>query len=248
VKMKYVSQSDYDQAKANLDAQEGAVKSDEAAIANAQLQLSYSYISSPITGRAGSYGVDLGNIVKSAAGTVLTTINQINPIYVSFSVPQQYYYMLQKQNEQNQPINVTAQIEKDSKTEMGVVTFFDNNVNTSTATIQLKATFTNADLALWPGQFVEIELPTAKFQQALVVPTDAIQMGQKGAYVYVIKSDSTVSFRSVVVGPKVEEGTIITRGLQKDEKVVTAGQLQLNDGTPVRVATNVANKPDLEDE
>jgi multidrug efflux system membrane fusion protein len=231
IKPGYVSQQDYDTYKANADALVATVKADQAAIANAQLQLSYTNITAPISGRAGDVLVEAGNLVKSTDGTVLVTINQINPINVTFTVPQQYLTSIQNQ-QAKAPLVVTAHLGK-HQTEQGQLTFINNAIDTTTGTIQLKATFVNTDQLLWPGQFVKLNLASASVKNALIVPNSAVQTGQKGTYVYIIRNGKAF-YQSIKTGATVKEGTIIESGLKADDQVVVDGQFLLTDGTPVK--------------
>lgn len=226
----YISQQDFDQLSANKKALAALVQADLAAVENAKLQLSYASITAPIDGRTGSLQVNVGNIIKTANGTSMLTINQINPISVTFSVPQQYLPPLQDQLAAG-PINVVAKI--DDYSETGKLTFIDNAIDVSTGTIQLKATFDNKNHRLWPGQFVTVTLPSAKITNALLIPSIAIQEGQTGPYVYVVKSDNTVAYQPVKLGPIVNNRTVITQGLSVNQAVVTAGQMRLSNGAKV---------------
>jgi multidrug efflux system membrane fusion protein len=232
VKKGYIAQQDFDQLVANQKAAQATVDADKAAINTAQLQLAYTKIQSPINGHTGSLQVYPGNIIQVANGTALVTITQIEPIYVSFSVPQQYLAAIQTQNA-TAPIGVTANIE--GKTVQGKLSFIDNTVDTSTGTIQLKATFANTDHSLWPGEFVNVTLPTTILPNALIVPNNSIQAGQNGSYVYVINPNSTVTYQSIQTGPMVGNNTVVLKGLQAGQQVVLDGQLRLTNGSAVTV-------------
>jgi multidrug efflux system membrane fusion protein len=232
VKKGYISQQDFDQLVANQKAAAATVDGDKAAINTANLQLAYTKINSPINGHTGSLQVYPGNIVQAGGSTTLVSITQIQPIYVSFSVPQQYLAAIQAQNAAS-PITVSANVE--GKTEQGSLSFIDNSVDTSTGTIQLKATFSNKDHTLWPGEFVNVSLPTTILPHAIIVPNNAVQAGQNGAYVYVINSDSTVTYQSIQTGPMVGNSTVILKGLQAGQQVVLDGQLRLTNGSSVTV-------------
>jgi multidrug efflux system membrane fusion protein len=222
----------------NQKAAVATVSADQAAVTSAQLELSYATILSPIDGRTGDLQVYPGNIIKTANGTILVTIAQVTPIYVSFSIPQQYLDSVRAQLAQG---NVEVQALADGVTEKGQLTFINNTVDTTTGTIQLKATFANAQQRLWPGQFVTVTLPTATIPHALLIPSTAVQMGQNGAYVYVLMPDDTVAYRSITLGAVVNDDTVILQGLSPSEQVVTEGQLRLSDGSPVKVP-GVAHK------
>jgi Membrane-fusion protein len=192
-------------------------------VVNARLQLGYCNIRSPIDGRIGRLEVNQGNIVKDI-DTILVTINQTKPIYVTFSLPEQELsevrrYMAQKN------LKVEAIVPKDEMDSVaGELTFINNEVHESTGTILLKAIFVNEDESLWPKQFVNVVLTLTTQPGAVVIPSQAIQIGQEGNYVFVVRPDFTVEFRPVVLGNRFNQETIIAKGLQPGEKVVTDGQ------------------------
>lgn len=231
----YISKQEIDQLKANQLALSATIQADQAAVNNAQLNLNYCSIQAPISGRTGSITVTPGNIVKSTDQTSLVTINQIAPIDVKFSISEKEFLTL-KQNLNQEKISIQAYLEQNNKiVKIGTLSFADNTVDTTTGMIQLKALFANTDQYFWPGQFVKVIIPLTQLKQAIVIPTRAVQMGQNGAYVFVVKNN-TVSIRAVIVGPSVNENTVITSGLQPDEQVVTEGQLYLTDGAKVQIA------------
>jgi multidrug efflux system membrane fusion protein len=223
-------------AKVNTDA---AVLADKAAVENAKLQLSYCFIRSPIDGRTGSLLVQEGNIVK-ANDVNLVVINQINPIYVTFSVPEENLPEIRKYMATTK-LKVEAILANDEKPpEQGVLTFVDNAVDTTTGTIRLKGTFANKEKGLWPGQFVNAVLTLTTKPNAIVVPSQAIQTGQEGQYVYVVKPDRTVESRPVVVERALNDETIVPKGLNPGETVVTDGQIRLRPGAKVEIKTSVS--------
>lgn len=233
----YVAAEAYDQLVANEKAATATVLADQAAVANAQLQLDYSTIKSPIDGRTGSLLVYPGNIIKTANSTVLVTITQVNPIYVAFAVPQQYLASIRSQ--QNiAPVDVKATIA--NEIEDGKLTFIDNTVDITTGTIQLKATFENAKLRLWPGQFVTVTIPTTALSHALLVPSQAVQAGQAGSYVYVVQPDNTVNYQLIKSGPSSNNQTVVLQGLKRGDQVVTDGLMRLSDGARVQIVTGKA--------
>lgn len=235
IKVGYISKQDFDQLVANSASAEATVEGDKAAINNAELNLAYTKISSPISGHTGSLQVNLGNIIKTASNTVLVTITQIEPIYISFSVPQQYLAAIQAQNQKG-PITVSAEVA--GKIEQGKLSFIDNTVDSSTGTIALKSVFANTDHALWPGEFINVTLPSTVMPDALIIPTLAVQAGQNGSFVYVVKPDSTVVYQSIVTGPMVGSDTVVVKGLTAGQQVVLDGQLRLMNGSRVTVITN----------
>jgi len=235
----YVTRQQYDGVIANQKALGATVRSDEAALERARLDLAYCSIRSPIDGRTGAVMVQVGNIVKSNDAT-LVAINQVVPIYVSFAVPERDLAEIRKRQAQGK---LTVQAE-DAATNQpisrGELTFVDNTVDRATGTIILKATFANPDRALWPGEFVNAVLTLATDQKAVVAPTSAIQNGQQGTYAYVVKADQTVESRPVTVARNAPEGAVIAKGLAPGETVVTDGQLRLSPGAKVEVVTGQA--------
>ncbi len=215
---------------------EQTVRADEATVENAKLQLAYTSIRSPIDGRAGSLILNAGNIVRAGGNTdsTLLVINQLRPIYVSFTVPQQQLPTIRRYMAMDQ-LEVAAIPAGDPRPVIGSVTFIDNTVDAATGTIRLKATFANEEGRLWPGQFANVTLTLASEADAIVVPSAAIQSGPQGAYVFVAKDDSTVENRRVVVARAQGNDTVIAKGLQAGEKVVTDGQPRLTQGARIDI-------------
>ncbi|MBM4135789.1 MAG: efflux RND transporter periplasmic adaptor subunit [Nitrospira sp.] len=235
VRKGYVAQEQYDQIKTNAAALEATVTADRALVENARLQLKYCYIYSPINGRTGNLIANEGNLIKANGDNPMVVINQIQPVYVSFSVPEQYLAEI-KEYMSSGKVKVEAIIAKDEDRPVeGVLTFVDNAVDTSTGTIKLKATFGNKDKCLWPGQFVNVVMILTTQPNAVIVPLHAIQTGQKGQYVFLIKNDLTVESRSVVITRTINNEAIVEKGLQSGDKVVTDGQLRLVPGAKVEV-------------
>jgi multidrug efflux system membrane fusion protein len=239
----YVSQEQYDQAAANAAALEATVRANEAAVEDAQIQLTYCSIRSPITGCAGEIYVDRGNLVKANdADYPLAVIKQIRPVYVGFSVPERYLPDVRKYLAAGRPIVMAAPASRGDEPVKGELTFVDNSVNTATGTILLKATFANEDQALWPGQFVNVTLQLASQPHAVVVPSQAVQTGQEGQYVFALKPDLTVEYRPVTVDRTVAGEAVIGKGLQPDDKVVTDGQLRLFPGATVKIVAGLQDR------
>jgi multidrug efflux system membrane fusion protein len=241
-----VPQQQYDKFRADADALEATVLADKAAVENARIQLDYCSIRSPIDGRTGSLNVKRGNIIASVgqSNTIdLVTINQIIPIYVIFSVPEQHLPGIKKYMSGG-PLKVEAFPPTDtSGGEQGVLTFIDNSVDKTTGTILLKGTFVNRERRLWPGQFVNVVLTLTTEPNTTVVPSQAILTGQEGQYVFVVKPDLTVESRPVVAGRTVNGETVVQKGLQADERVVTDGQLRLYPGARVEIKTSDSANP-----
>ncbi len=233
---KLVSQDDYDTSRAGMDALQGTVQADEAAVTNAELNLGYTEIRAPINGVAGSLQSFAGNVVKAPDDTLLT-INQIHPIYIAFAVPEQYLPEIRKEMAEH-----TLKVEATYEGMMvpppqGELTFINNTVDEATGTILLKATFSNENSALWPGQFVNVELTLSDLTNAIVVPSPAVQTGQKGEYIYVVKSDKTVEERPVTIGITYQGETVVVKGLKAGETVVTDGQSRLVPGVKAAITT-----------
>ena len=242
VKKGYVAQEQYDQISTNAASFEAIVNADMAVVENARLQLKYCSIYSPISGRTGNLMADEGNLIKANADTAMVVINQVQPIYVSFTVPEHYLGEIKKYMSSGK-LSVALVIGKDEDyPESGVVTFVDNAVDTSTGTIQLKATFSNRQRLLWPGQFVTAAMTLTTKPDAIVVPSQAIQTGQEGFYIFVIKADLTVEARPVITGTTLDGETVIEKGLQPGEQVVTDGQLRLTPGAKVEIKNRAEGK------
>ena len=229
-----VSKQQVDAAGAAANAMAATVAADKAAMETAKINLEYTSISSPINGRTGNIGVKEGNLVKANDVPILVTINQIEPIYVSFAIPEQQLAEL-KQYSAAQTLKVDAAPQGGSQHFQGRLTFIDNAVDLTTGTIKLKATFDNAARVLWPGQFVDVKLTLKSQPNAIVIPTAALQTSQNGTYVYVINSDLTVQPQPVKIGWNLGDDTVISSGLQPGQRVVTDGQLRLTPGARVDI-------------
>lgn len=208
------------------------IVSQQAAVDAAKLNLDYTVIPSPIDGRTGDLSLKAGNVV-TALNTELVTITQLDPIYVTFTLPAvQLPDLKQHMAEGQLSVSATPQT-TGAHAVTGVLSFVDNSVDPSTDTIKLKATFSNGDRVLWPGQFARVSVRLMTMSHATVVPTEAVQTGQDGQFVYVLKPDSTVDLRTITTGAAIDQDTVITNGLALGETVVTEGQLRLEPGTRV---------------
>jgi multidrug efflux system membrane fusion protein len=226
----------YDQMQANAAAQQGSVHADEAAVESAKLQLQYCEIYSPVDGRTGALQVYPGNLVKENDVPVLVVINQIAPLYLDFSVPEQYLGVIKKYMTAGR-LQIEATPYGDTTPETGYLTFIDNTVDNTTGTIKLKGTFENTDHRLWPGQFSTVALRLSEQENATVVPTQAVQTGQSGDFVFVIKPDQTAESRPVKVARTLGTESVIAKGIEAGETVVTDGQLRLIPGIKVQIKT-----------
>jgi membrane fusion protein, multidrug efflux system len=231
----FQTRQQYDQQVATVGQLKGSIAADQAQIDTAQLNLQYADIRSPIDGRTGARLVDLGNFVQAGQATALVSITQLKPIFVSFTVPQEFLVDI-RANQERAQLEVEAYA-SDDKTLLstGKLTLIDNQVDVATGTIHLKASFDNADERLWPGEFVSARLILATRTQAIVVPAQTVMQGPQGAYVYVIKPDETVERRSVQVASTQENLAVIEKGLARDERVVVEGQYRLTQGVKVNV-------------
>jgi multidrug efflux system membrane fusion protein len=221
---------------------QAAVNADKAAIDSAKIQLSYTSIYAPMDGRTGSLFVTQGNLIKASDTTPMVTINQVHPIFVSFAVPQQQLPQIRQYQAQGS-LKVNAIVPKDPTHPVsGRLTFIDNAVDNTTGTVKLKAIFDNPEERLWPGQFVNVILELNQDPNAIVVPSVAVQTGQKGQYVFVLQPDLTVKQQPVVVSRTVNDLSVISQGLQPKEKVVTDGTLNLIPGAKVALKNQQPRK------
>jgi multidrug efflux system membrane fusion protein len=227
---KIESQDQFDVSKASRDTLAATVQSDE-------LNLSFTEIRAPFDGITGSLQFHEGNVVKAPDDTLLT-INQIHPIYVAFAVPEQYLPEI-KREMREKTLKVTATFQNMDAPPQGELTFIDNAVDTLTGTIQLRATFPNEDGTLWPGQFVQVAVMLAELTNAIVVPSEAVQTGQDGDFIYVVKPDQTVEQQPVTIGITYQGRTVVQSGLKAGETVVTDGQLRLEPGVKVSIKSAI---------
>jgi membrane fusion protein, multidrug efflux system len=235
VKKDYVTSQQYDQAVANAEALKATVAADEAAIKTARLNLDYCTVRAPVSGRTGDLLLQKGNVIK-ANDQAVVTINQITPIYVSFSVPEEYLPDIRRYAAEDSLRVEAAFPGEGGNPYQGHLTFINNTVDESTGTILLKATFQNRNKSFWPGQFVNVTLRLATSKNAVVVPSQAVQRGQKGDYVFVVKPDMTVEMRSIETGQHLDGETVIRTGIEVGDKVVTDGQLRLFPGARIEIA------------
>jgi len=246
-----ISREEYDNAVSAAEAAEATTRSDQSAVANvqaavkaeqanvqnAQVQLGYTSIRSPITGKTGNLATTAGNLVPANNTTPLVTITQTAPIYVTFAVPEQELQRIRKYASSTS-FKTEVIIPGDEANPMqGRLSLVDNTVDVSTGTVRLKATFENPDRRLYPGQFVNTVLTLGTEENAAMVPSQAVQVGQDSSFVYVVKADSTVEIRKVKTGTTVDDQAVIEEGLQVGELVVTDGQLRLVPGAKVQAKT-----------
>lgn len=241
-----IAREQYEQIRTNATAMEATVRAvraaednaraaaaaAQAAVDTAKLQLAYTRIHAPVDGRTGNLLVQRGNVVKANEDSPLVVIAQVRPIHVSFSLPEQHLAAVNRYQAAG-ALKVEARVPSQTAA-AGTLTFVNNTVDPNTGTIQLKATFPNSDNLLWPGQFVETTLTLAT-ETAIVVPSQAIQAGQQGPFVFVVKPDLKVEARKVEPGRRLERETIVTKGLNAGERIVTDGQLRLVPGAKVEI-------------
>ena len=239
---KFVSPDAYAQIRTNAQTAAAQLRADEAAIESARLQIGYCTIRSPITGYAGKIQIQEGNLVKANDTVSLVVLNQVVPVNVSFSVPEQSLSAVRKYQADGE-LQVSAQVPNGGIAPVtGKLSFIDNTTDASTGTIKLKAEFANTDKALWPGQFVDVVLTLTHQDDAIVVPTSAVQNGPSGQYVFVVKPDHSVALRDIKVARSEGDVTVMDSGLSPGETVVTVGQLRLAPGTKITIADAKASE------
>ena len=233
----FVSPDAYNQIKANLDSAEAAVEADRAAADNAKLQLEYTTLRAPIAGRAGRIQIQIGNMVKANDTQPLVTLNQLAPIFVSFSVPESLLSQIreaQRGRESEVVITVRGAAGSSGSTR-GKLSFVDNAVDTSTGTIRLRATIPNTDALLWPGQFVTASVQLGLQKNALTVPADAVQNGPDGTYVFIVDGAGKAQMKPVTVTRTAGTDAVIGKGLEGSETIVVDGQSRLLPGATVAI-------------
>jgi membrane fusion protein, multidrug efflux system len=232
-----------DSMTSSADASDAIVNADEAAVKTAELNLEYCTIASPLDGRTGTIMVKEGNLVK-VADVPIVVINQVNPIYVNFTVPQQYWPDI-KENVDRRALHIMVTIPQDLGSPVaGTLTFVDNSVDSTTGTIHLRGTFENSQNRLWPGLYVNVLLRLSEQPNAVVVPAHSIVTTQQGAYVYVVKTDKTVEQRTVIPNRTIEAETVVDKGLRPGEVIVTDGQINLMPGAKIEVKSAEAAPAD----
>lgn len=227
-----ITASELDVARTAAASAKATVEADEAALAAAKVQLSFTTITSPIDGRAGELLVNAGNLIDANGTTALVVVNQISPIFVTFALPEQMLPAVAAARRAG-PVRVESHLRGGESPVAGTLAFVDNAVTTASGTVQLKAEFPNTDQALWPGQFVDVVLVIRDRPDSVVVPAGAIQTGQQGSYVYVVTAEKTAELRTVMVAFEFEGQAVIEAGLKAGETVVVEGQLRLTNGTKV---------------
>jgi len=237
IEKSFVSQQQFDTDSATATALEATVRADQAQLEAAKVQLSYYTIIAPIDGRVGLIAIKQGNSIK-ANDVPLATVNQIQPIYVSIALPQGNLPDIRAAMAKG-PVTVQVRAQGDKGPPIsGKIAFFENTIDSNSGTINVRSTFENADQRLWPGQFVNVTVLVRTDPNALIIPPAAVQAGQSGTYVFVIKDDNTAEIRPVTVDRTVDGNVVISNGLNPGDKVVTDGQLRLNSGTHVQIVSD----------
>lgn len=231
----FQTRQSYDQQKATVAADKAAIKGDEAQIETARLNLAYSDIRAPISGRLGARLVDIGNMVHAASNTTLVTITQLKPIFVTFTLPQEDLHSVRLHQDKS-PLAVAA-FSGDNKTELsqGRLSLINNMVDQATGTIQMKADFANRDERLWPGEFVNVRVTLRVRRNVPTVPSQTVEDGPDGHFAYVIKPNDTVERRAVTVAAIQDGIAVVTKGLRPGERVVVDGQFRLTNGSRIRI-------------
>ena len=233
-----IAKQQVDVQEAQVRQYEGVVKADQALVDSAQLQLSFTKVTAPLAGRLGLRQVDVGNMVRSSDAAGLVVITQTQPINVLFTIPSDNFSPVVSRLRAGESLTVEA-FERDGKAKLatGHLQTVDNQIDTATGTVKLKAEFANADDRLFPNQFVNVRLRVETRKEALLIPLAALQRGTKGSFVYVVGPESAVSVRPVVPGPASGDVVAIEQGLSAGEQVVTDGLDKLREGAKVEVTT-----------
>ncbi|HYM30482.1 MAG TPA: efflux RND transporter periplasmic adaptor subunit [Candidatus Cybelea sp.] len=231
----FASRQAVDDAKTNEMMMSAASQADQAAIESAKVQLTYTQIRAPISGRTGVINLTTGNVVKANDTNAIVTINRVHPINVLFAVPQKYFDLV-RQTLSKGPVEAFVEFpNSNGRKIVGKIQFFDNTIDQTTGTFQVKAVFGNEDGSLWPGMFVTVTVRLGTDSNALTVPSAAVQTGQQGTYIFVVRQDQTVEMRPIKVGREAGQKSVIESGVNEGEQVVTEGQLRLTNGTKVEV-------------
>ena len=224
-----------DQIRAQARADASAVEADKAVVDAARVQLQYTDIAAPIDARAGALMINLGNLVKANDTPYLVQLNQVSPIYATFSVPEAHLDQVRQHFSSGQLKVLAYPKGQSANPALGRLTFIDNGVDITTGTVKLKGTFQNKDRRLWPGEFVDVALELSTQKNAIVVPTKAIQTGQQGEYVYVVRTDSTAESRPVRTAGAYQDLTLVSDGLKAGESIIVDGQLRVAPNAKVTV-------------
>jgi len=229
----YVSKLQYDEYITNVLMSRASIEQTKADIETAKINISYCKIHAPMDGITGILQINVGNLIKNAGATPLTTLNKITPAYAYFAVPQRDLPEIMALHKK-EPLTVKV-ILNGKETYCGKLDLIDNQIDKTTGTIWLRGIFPNEEKELWPGEYVDVRLLLQVEKDALLLPTEAISLGQKGKFVFVVRSDDTVELRIVETGMRFDDQTLVTKGIRPGEKIVTKGQINLNPGTKVKI-------------
>jgi multidrug efflux system membrane fusion protein len=232
------SRQQYDQVEATAAALSASMQADAAAVQTAQLNLEYCEIRAPIDGRTGDLLVHAGNLVKPDADTAMVVINQVHPVYVDFAIPEQKLPAVREFMAERK-LAVQVSLPEQQNVESGELTFVDNSVDSKTGTINLKGEFGNGNGRLWPGEYVNATLILRDHPGAILVPSQAVQTGQQGSFVFVVQPAMKVELRPIVAGETIDNETVVNSGLKAGETVVTDGQLRLIPGATVTIKSGL---------
>jgi membrane fusion protein, multidrug efflux system len=233
-----ISREVADQQRTAAQSTSAAATADQATVDAAKVQIQYTDIKAPISGRAGAIMINLGNLVKANDTPFLVQINQITPIYVTFSVPENQLDQIRTLS--SHKLKVMA-FPKGSRTggAEGTLTFIDNGVDPTTGTVKLKATFANRDRKLWPGEYVDVVMDLSTIRDATIIPTKAIQSGQQGQFVYVVTAQNTAESRAIVSGANYQDVTVISKGVAPGDRVIVEGTMRVAPNSAVKVQSTV---------
>ncbi|PPC78494.1 hypothetical protein C4K68_05460 [Pokkaliibacter plantistimulans] len=237
---KAASEQDVEDAQTSYNTLLASIDANKAAISLAQTQLSYTQISSPLTGRIGNISVDVGSIIKTSATTALVSVRQLEPVKVLFSLPERYFNQLQAElNSKGSevPVKLVLTTSQGEQSFTGHVAYIDNNIDTASGTLPVYAEFDNPDHKLWPGQFAQVTLQLGVDKGATVVPETAIKDGPESPYVFILNADGTVTQRNVTLDRISYGQAVVSEGLKDGESVITTGQQNLRNGIRVKVET-----------
>ncbi len=235
-KDEYYSQIDYETLQANFAATRALVEQNRAQVDSAKINLDYCWIYAPIDGMTGILQIDYGNLINNAGTSPLIVLNQMDPIFVTISIPEFELPRIQKYHRQAPLTILTAYENFQGETFPGTLYMLDNTIDLQTGMIKLRGIFNNPTRSLWPGQFVRSRIQLYTIPDAVIIPFTGVQMTQSGPVVFVLKEDLTVEQRSVELGQREDDAVIVLKGLQAKEKVVVEGQLNLYPGAKVFVA------------
>lgn len=234
----YGSQQQYTTQKYLVAQLEAQVRADQAAIDSAKTTLDYCTIRSPIDGRTGIRLVDVGNILQTTDLTGILVVTQLKPIYVFFTIPQQFLPAVRRAQEKGAPEVAALGADNAGVIESGVLSVVDNQIDQATGTARIKAVFANPHLRLWPGEFVNVRVVVDQLKNAVTVPSPAVQRGPNGAFVYVLGEDGAATLTNVTTGQQDENITVVTQGLSAGAQVITTGFSRLSNGAHVRVVSS----------